>query len=78
MGVEVMNVDRTLSSNSTFLFAMPSFTRGMARALDMGSTLNVYNEAASAEAADAAALANDWGQVGIDIAGAMESFGNEK
>ena len=63
-------------SKSTVLFAMPSFTRGAAHALDLGSTLIICNESCSGEEADKRALLSDWKQVGIDISESMEMFGN--
>ena len=55
------------------LFAVPSFLNGFSRALDLGGTLDVYNEEESEEKADSRALASDWKQVGEDIYEAMEN-----
>ena len=65
----------TRASDATFLFAVPSFSRGMSRALDIGSTMNVYNESANANAADVRALSDDWRQVGADLYEAIEEHG---
>ena len=54
-------------SDSYFLFAEPSFIEGMARVLDLGNTLNVYNESFSGEIADSTAISMDWAMVGKDI-----------
>ena len=62
----------TSMSHAFKLFALPTFWNGMARAIDMGGTLNIYNESANAAAADGKALSSDWYQVGNDILGAME------
>lgn len=49
------------------LFARPSFIEGMARALDMGGTLNEYNTSLTGEEADAIAIWSDWAAVGQDM-----------
>jgi hypothetical protein len=54
-------------SDSYFLFAEPSFIEGMARVLDLGNTLNVYNESLSGEIADSTAISMDWAMIGKDI-----------
>mgnify|MGYP006287055409 CR=1 FL=1 len=61
-----------------FLFAMPSFIAGAGRALDIGATMQVYNESYSSQEADAKAIATDWKMVGSDIAAAIENYGKEK
>jgi hypothetical protein len=60
--------------DADFLFARPSFTRGMAAALDMGATLSVFNESKTPEEADARALRSDWIAVGKDILNAMKCY----
>lgn len=55
-----------MDSLSTFLFARPSFLEGVARLVDTGNTLQVYNTSLSAEQADAWALAADWQVIGDD------------
>jgi hypothetical protein len=67
-------MNKLMYVSSTFLFSMPSFFRGAARALDMGSTFDVYNESDSEEDADVLALSMDWLQVGDDIIDAMEKY----
>jgi len=59
---------------ATYLFAMPTFLRGMARVLDLGDTLTVYNTFKDENTADYEALKRDWEQVGIDIAEAMKEY----
>jgi len=49
------------------LFAEPSFFEGMARNLDIGNTLQVYNDSLTENEADIEALKNDWQAVGDDI-----------
>lgn len=56
-----------MSKYSTFLFANPSFAEGMARVLDMGGTLNVYNASSTERQADYLALLADWLAVGEDL-----------
>jgi hypothetical protein len=52
---------------STFLFANPSFSEGLARVLDAGGTLNSYNVSQTEKQADFLALSADWRAVGKDI-----------
>ena len=52
---------------STFLFATPSFTQGIASAVDLGGTLAVYNSSESEEEADRRAIAADWAAVWSDF-----------
>jgi hypothetical protein len=57
-----------------YLFAHPSFSGGMARSLDLGSTLTTYNESLTENEADAIALKADWMAVGRDIMSAISRF----
>ena len=54
------------------LFAEPSFVEGMARVLDIGATLQVYNTSLTGREADVKALKNDWRAVGDDLKAAIE------
>jgi hypothetical protein len=56
-----------MSNFSTFLFARPSFVEGVARVLDLGGTLNVYNISMTERQADFWAAYADWRGVGEDI-----------
>jgi hypothetical protein len=58
---------------SDFLFAKPSFVEGLARIIDIGGTLQVYNQSSTPEEADAKALSNDWKAVGNDIKSAIDT-----
>ncbi len=60
-----------------FLFARPSFLEGVARALDLGGTLQEYNSSPSPEQADALALSADWRVVGADLLRAMDELSEE-
>ena len=55
--------------------AVPSFFSGMARALDIGSTLSQHDIQENGNLADARALFDDWQQVGLDIGDAMDGEG---
>ena len=59
------------------LFARPSFFEGYGRAIDMGATLNEYNQNKTPEEADVAAIRSDWQAVGDDIQVAMNKFSEE-
>lgn len=61
-------------NSSTFLFAEPSFTEGIARVVDLGGALNVYNSSASPEEADWLAIFADWRAVGEDLNDRMVEF----
>ena len=62
--------------SSSNLFSTPSFLLGFAHAVDIGNTLSVYNDAASADEADLRAISSDWRLVGADISKAMGNFNN--
>ncbi len=59
-------------SRTDFLFAMPSFSSGLARALDLFGTFDEYNTADSEAEADEHAIASDWFVVGADLRGALD------
>lgn len=59
---------------SELLFARPSFIGGMARALDLGSSMNIYNDSRSELEADTKAMAADWGATGADIRKAINEY----
>ena len=59
---------------SDFLFARPSFIAGLGAAIDLGGTMEIFNESPSPEEADFLALRNDWCAVGQDIQNAMAQF----
>jgi hypothetical protein len=48
-----------------FLFGSLSFFEGMARMLDLGGTMVVYNDSPTPEEADNRALDSDWRAVGM-------------
>lgn len=61
---------------SDFLFVEPSFTRGLARTLDVGAILSgsSYNISPNGTYADAWATAQDWDVVGKDLAEAINEY----
>jgi len=64
--------------NSDFLFARPSLVGGMARILDFGGTLKIYNESPSEGMADCIALSEDWKAVGNALRAALEKYKTQK
>ncbi|GIP70556.1 hypothetical protein AWA1501_27190 [Lactiplantibacillus pentosus] len=48
-------------------FASPSFLSGVARPLDLGSTLKGYNFSVSEQEQDFDALRSDWNVVALDF-----------
>lgn len=65
------------NTSSIFLFARPSFIEGMARVLDLGGTLQVYNESNTGREADFVAIWSDWKEVGDDILVSIREYGYE-
>jgi len=64
---------------SDFLFAKPSFIGSMARILDLGSTLNTYNnDGLSDQIADNLAISLDLRAVKSDLYTALDQFENEE
>lgn len=64
-------------TRTSTLYATPSFLRGAAALLDLGSTLTQYNYSESPEQADYNAIQNDWIVVGEDIRSAMHKWERE-
>jgi len=62
---------------SEFLFAMPSVLSGVARTLDLGATLDSYNDSLNEALADAKALYADWRSVGEALSQAAVSVAAE-
>ena len=67
-----------MSQYTSFLFARPSFTEGLARVLDVGGTLNVYNVSPTPDSADYRAIKADWLATGSDIWDAVHKFFREQ
>lgn len=68
-----------MAQNSTFhLFARPSFTEGFIRILDLGTTLDVYNESQTEAEADFVAIKKDWEAVGSDIRASINKYEKTK
>lgn len=63
-----------MSDKSTFLFARPSFIEGLARVMDLGSTMQIYNNSKSEKEADIKALKKDWEAVGEDILNVVKKY----
>lgn len=60
--------------STDFLFATPKISVGIARVLDLGSTLNTYNASNSEEEADYKALYSDWYMVAEDLKGSIKKY----
>lgn len=58
---------------SGILYAEPSFLEGMARVLDLGGTLEVYNTSANEALADLNALRSDWRALSEDFRHAIDA-----
>lgn len=59
---------------SDFLFARPSFLKGVGSVLNIGATGNVYNSARSVAEADSKAIASDWKIIGNDMREALNGY----
>lgn len=63
-----------MNNESTFLFARPSFFEGVARVMDIGATMQTYNNSRTEKEADLKALKKDWEVVGKDISNAIKQY----
>ncbi len=61
-----------------FISALPSFTEGMARTLDLGATLDDYNDSPNPHLADFIAMRNDWFAVGSDLRAALTHYASDE
>ncbi|WP_041283765.1 hypothetical protein [Desulfobacca acetoxidans] len=57
-----------------FLFGSFGFFEGLARVVDIGGTMVVYNDSPTPEEADRKALFSDWRTVGDDISTAVNLY----
>ena len=64
----------TVLAESAYLFAMPSWSLGAGRMVDLVGTADEYNESLNPQQADALALWMDWHAVGRDLAYALYQF----
>lgn len=60
--------------NNLYSLTSPSFAEGMARVLDIGSTMQTYNESLSPEEADKEAIKKDWQIIGKDIKNSIHAY----
>ncbi len=63
--------------DSDYLFAKPSFLGGIASILDLGGTLQLYNESLTPTEADSRAIMSDFLAVGGDIQSATDEVSKE-
>ncbi len=63
-----------INNTSFYLFARPSLLEGVARIVDLGGTLQTYNESVSESEADYKAIQNDWIATGLDIRDAINAY----
>jgi hypothetical protein len=62
-------------SHTTFLYARPSFIGGVARLLDFGGTLKVYNTTSGSEyMPDLRAFQEDWKAIAEDARAALAQY----
>ncbi len=63
--------------NSSKLFSNPSLIEGISRILDIGNTINIYNDSRTELEADLKALHRDWYIVGNDLRCSIEKYEQE-
>lgn len=56
------------------LFARPSFIEGMSRVLDLGGTLQEYNNSETEQKTDIEELKNDWHAIGDDLRFSISNY----
>lgn len=63
----------------TFLLfdSMPSFSKGLARAIDVGNTIDDYRTSKSDDEANCKAIRSDWEAVGKDIKKSIDNYGKQ-
>lgn len=67
-----------LKKENDFLFASPSLWEGIARLLDIGSTLTTSNDdILTPEEQDRLAMKSDWNMVAYDLQCALNEYANE-
>lgn len=64
--------DQKDSYRTTFLFATPSFARGVGTIFNIWGNYYDYNISKTPQEADFRAIESDWGMVGQDIKNAFE------
>jgi hypothetical protein len=74
MGTLFIESDEELRTD--FLVTMPSVLLGVARLVDLGTTLDAYNISPTPEDADTIAIASDWRMVGKDLRDAIVTQGD--
>lgn len=60
--------------SSDFLFARPSFFRGLGRVFDPFGVPEPYNWSPTPEAADARGMLSDWATVGSDLQSVFDAY----
>ena len=58
--------------------SMPSFSRGLARSVDVGNTITEYNFSKTGEKADFDALKSDWEAVGDDLRHSIQKYAKQR
>lgn len=69
-----MTTDMADDIQSDFLFARPSFLEGFGRIMDLGNSLNAYNDSRTGAEADLRALYRDWKAIGHDVRVALRQL----
>lgn len=67
-------IGKAVAKRSWTIVGRPSLVSGVARILDFGNTLTVYNPTASGAQADVRAAWADWRAVGNDLWGALHAY----
>ena len=67
----------SFSKTFRLMTSMPSFSKGLARSVDVGNTIDIYNLSRSDEQADLEALKSDWEAVGKDIDVSIQKYAQQ-
>lgn len=68
-----------MGNSKTFILfdSMPSFSKGLSRAIDVGNTIDRYKTSESDDEADRKAIRSDWEAVGGDIKVSINTYGKQ-
>lgn len=68
-----------MENSKTFILfdSMPSFSKGLARSIDVGNTIDKYKTSESGDIADCKAIRSDWEAVGEDLEVSMKKYGKQ-
>ena len=69
--------DSIYNTYMPYVNTLPSFTKGMARTLDVGNTIDKNGERKNSVELDSEAVKNDWNSIGCDFIIACQNIENK-